>query len=283
MLYTDNLNLKKPEQTEFYDVNDFNGNADILDTEITKIKNSYVTSVNGKKGAVTIPIATKEQAETGTDNTVYMSPLRTKDAIQKFAPLKTVNNQKPDSTGNINVKEYTHPTSGVNAGTYRKVTVNTQGHVTGGENPTLAVSEGGTGATNVTNALTNLGIIGALTGVSVSGRTLTFTKKDGSKVTINTQDTNNGIVAQSLGQNGYVKFANGLILQWRFKMPRQSSRTVSFPIANPNATLLILPQVDTTSGDSANNAFRIASFSNKDVTFGVLTEYNYFQFFVIGY
>ena len=283
MLYTDNLNLKKPEQTEFYDVADFNANSDIIDLEIANIKRSYVTTVNGKKGAVTIPIATKEQAETGTDNTVYMSPLRTKEAIQKFAPLKTVNNQKPDSNGNVNVKEYTHPNSGVNAGVYRKVTVNAQGHVTAGVSGAVPIAEGGTGADNVTTALTNLGIIGALMGVSVSGRTLTFTKKDGGKVSVNTQDTSNGIVAQSLGQNGFVKFANGLILQWRFKIPRQSNETVSFPISNPNATLFILPQVDTSSGDTSNAVFRIASYTNSDVTFAILNQYNYFQFLVIGW
>ncbi len=74
------------------------------------------------------------------------------------ANVKTVNGQAPDSGGNVNVKEYSHPSSGVTAGTYRKVTVNAQGHVTKGENPTLAISEGGTGATTAKQARTNLGI-----------------------------------------------------------------------------------------------------------------------------
>ena len=155
---TTSLKLNKPGYDNVADIEALNENADILDTEISKIKNSYVTSVNGKKGAVTIPIATKEQAETGTDNTIYMSPLRTKEAIQKFAPLKTVNNQKPDINGNVNVKEYTHPNSGVNAGTYRKVTVNAQGHVTAGVAGAVPITEGGTGATNASQARTNLGI-----------------------------------------------------------------------------------------------------------------------------
>ena len=34
MNYTANLNLKKPEQTEFYDVDDFNDNADAIDTAL---------------------------------------------------------------------------------------------------------------------------------------------------------------------------------------------------------------------------------------------------------
>jgi hypothetical protein len=53
---------------------------------------------------------------------------------------------------------YTHPTSGVSAGTYRSVTVNTYGHVTAGSNPTITVAQGGTGATTASTARTNLGI-----------------------------------------------------------------------------------------------------------------------------
>lgn len=69
----------------------------------------------------------------------------------------TVNGKAPDAGGNVNVEEYTHPNSGVTAGTYRSVTVNAQGHVTGGSNPTLAIANGGTGATTASAALSNLG------------------------------------------------------------------------------------------------------------------------------
>lgn len=34
--YTSNLNLKKPNSEDFYNIADFNGNADILDTEVSK-------------------------------------------------------------------------------------------------------------------------------------------------------------------------------------------------------------------------------------------------------
>lgn len=53
---------------------------------------------------------------------------------------------------------YTHPTSGVTAGTYRSVTVNAQGHVTAGTNPTITLAQGGTGATDASTARTNLGV-----------------------------------------------------------------------------------------------------------------------------
>ena len=54
---------------------------------------------------------------------------------------------------------YTHPNSGVTAGTYQSVTVNAAGHVTAGSNPTLPVAQGGTGATTAKAALTNLGTV----------------------------------------------------------------------------------------------------------------------------
>lgn len=68
----------------------------------------------------------------------------------------TVNGKEPDAGGNVNVEEYTHPNSGVTAGTYRSVTVNAQGHVTAGSNTTLAIAYGGTGATTAKQARANL-------------------------------------------------------------------------------------------------------------------------------
>ena len=72
--------------------------------------------------------------------------------------VKSVNGKAPDAGGNVNVEKYTHPNSGVTAGTYRSVTVNAQGHVTAGSNPTLAIAQGGTGATTAKQARANLGI-----------------------------------------------------------------------------------------------------------------------------
>ena len=55
-----------------------------------------------------------------------------------------------DSNGNIIVNatdtKYTHPNSGVTAGTYKSVTVNAQGHVTAGTNPTTLSGYGITDA-----------------------------------------------------------------------------------------------------------------------------------------
>lgn len=49
--------------------------------------------------------------------------------------VRKVNGNYADKNGNISVKEYEHPDSGVEAGTYTSVTVNAQGHVTAGSNP----------------------------------------------------------------------------------------------------------------------------------------------------
>ena len=106
---TTNLKLNKPSYDNVADIEALNENADILDTEISKIKGKYVSSVNGK-------------------------------------------------TGDVTIEKYTHPNSGVNAGTYRKVTVNAQGHVTVGVDGAVPITEGGTGATTVAGARNALGL-----------------------------------------------------------------------------------------------------------------------------
>ena len=157
MQETANYKLKKLELTDLADITELNSNADIVDAELKKhnndietIKNSYVTSFNGKTGAVVLPIATKQDAEAGVDDTKMMTSARVKEAVNKFAPLKTVNGQQPDEYGNVNVEEYTHPSSGVNAGTYDSVTVDKNGHVTAGSNPSRVTSVNGkTGAVTI--------------------------------------------------------------------------------------------------------------------------------------
>ena len=65
-----------------------------------------------------------------------------------------------DDSGNITISStntvYTHPSSGVTAGTYRSVTVNAQGHVTGGSNPTTLAGYGITDA-KISNGTITIG------------------------------------------------------------------------------------------------------------------------------
>ena len=79
-------------------------------------------------------------------------------------------------------KVYTHPDSGAAAGTYTSVTVDTRGHITAGSNPTVPVTQGGTGATTAAAALKNLGIsasaaeLNILSGAAVTAKELNHLK-----------------------------------------------------------------------------------------------------------
>ena len=218
---TTNLNLNKPGYDNVADIMALNENADIIDAAI---KTNIDDIANIKKGYV-----------------------------------KTVNGVGVDSKGNVNVKEYTHPASGVTAGSYRKVTVDTLGHVTAGENPILAIAEGGTGATTVAAARNALGlgnttgalpvanggtgvtsianIITALFGTSALGsstKPIYYTGSAFAACAASVGAANNGgIIAASLKTNGYVKFANGLILQWGIisSASKDTTTSLTFPIA----------------------------------------------------
>lgn len=154
-----------------------------------------------------------------------------------------------------------------------------------GENGALPIVNGGTGADNVTSALSNLGILGAIVNASVSGKTITFTKKDNTKFSIDTQDTNNGIVAALLEQNGYVKFANGLILQWGFV--QKAVTTYNFywiyPIPFPHAAWMVqfTPQYESECRPHTINSFDKTSCSLRSD--GTRPELNYCHLLAIGY
>ena len=66
----------------------------------------------------------------------------------------------------------------------------------------MPISQGGTGATTAENARKNLGANDFVTGLSVSGRTITYKKKDGTSGTITTQDTNTTYSTATQSANG---------------------------------------------------------------------------------
>ena len=85
------------------------------------------------------------------------------DAAAQFVSELTVTAQQLNE-----LRNYTHPDSAVTPDTYRSVTVDQQGHVTAGSNPTIAVAEGGTGATDAAGAVTNLGFTRTAEEISAS-------------------------------------------------------------------------------------------------------------------
>ena len=82
----------------------------------------------------------------------------------------------------------------------------------------MAVSES---VLNAVNLFSSTSVFNANKG-SVGATDLNFIKQ----TTAELATEGGGIIAQSLGTNGYVKFANGLILQWGFQT---TNRT--FPIS----------------------------------------------------
>ena len=88
-----------------------------------------------------------------------------------------------------------------------------------------------------------------------------------------TDGTLGGIVGGSLSQNGWVKFSNGLILQWGYFNQNSFSDktyTVSFPIVFTN-TLYIVTAIDKGKGDSSysggNGGNCIQSYTTTNFTY----------------
>lgn len=96
---TPNLKLNKPGYDNVADIEALNENADILDAEIQGIKNTFVKSVNGinagDDGNVDLGIIPISQGGTGANNA--------SEACANLGAIRTVNNQSPDSGGNVTI------------------------------------------------------------------------------------------------------------------------------------------------------------------------------------
>ena len=150
--------------------------------------------------------------------------------------VKSVNGKEPDAGGNVNVEEYTHPNSGVTAGTYRSVTVNAQGHVTGGSNPTLAISEGGTGANNASDACANLGAVRSVNGsnADASGNVALAKLVADTKELLAKSDgtlTWDGKEIDRINSSGdnYIRYENGIQICWNNQVKHATWWTFPMP------------------------------------------------------
>lgn len=118
-----------------------------------------------QKGTFTMNQSGNTTIELADNNTTYSAATATAAGLMSAADKKKLDG----ITSGANA--YTHPNSGVAAGTYRSVAVNAQGHVTGGSNPVLTVAQGGTGATTAAQALANIGAAAASHTHSYAGST----------------------------------------------------------------------------------------------------------------
>lgn len=126
----------------------------------------YIKNITDNDGTLTITVRNGEEESTLTIDT---------------GKVKTVNGEEPDETGNISIEV---------------------------PQPTIATQAEAEAGTNNTKFMTPLRVAQALTA------------------------NNGGIVSANLAQNGYVKFANGFILQWGQNQTRQDrSNTFSFPLS----------------------------------------------------
>lgn len=187
------------------------------------------------------------------------------DEIKKHFPV-SVNGKKPDSNGNVDIDIMTGATAS-SAGKTGLVPIPKAGQqdmaLCGGATyKVLPITGGGTGLTSSPSMLTNLGstsaanvfqasplpgvtgilpvdkggtgantvaaAVQALLGSSAVGSSTQSIYYDGKTLKACADSIGGGgIVAALLEQNGYVKFANGLILQWGYT----EKNTVTLPIA----------------------------------------------------
>ena len=150
--------------------------------------NQYAYS-NVKVGTTTV--SAKSATDTITleagDN-VTLTP----DATNKKVTIKATNTV------------YTHPTSGVTAGTYKSVTVNAQGHVTGGTNPTTISGYGITDAkissgtiTLGGNTITPLTSSSSLNATKLTGTASIDTTGNATTATKATQDGSGNVIVDT--------------------------------------------------------------------------------------
>lgn len=186
-------------------------------SKITLAGTDYSVSNN----TITISQANLQSAVQSTDYVLMTTAERSKlssievteggtidfSGVTASAPLTATVNS---STGAVNI---THNTSGVSAGTYKSVTVNTYGHVTAGTNPTTLSGYGITDA-KITNGVITLGN-NTITPLTASS-TLDATKLSG---TASISTTGNASTATKATQDGdgntisstYLKLSGGTL------------------------------------------------------------------------
>lgn len=133
----------------------------------------------------------------------------------------------------------------------------------------LPVEGGGTGANTVAAA------VQALLGSAAVGSSTKSIYYDGETLKACADSIGGGgIVAALLEQNGYVKFANGLILQWgMWSGAYQTGTTITFPIAFGVCYSVCVTSIHNSTGSNyCDYIDRVLSYTNTDVKIYVNTS-----------
>ena len=114
---TTNYNLKKPLGTEYFSVEDQNGNMDLIDTALKGLADGKEPKIVTKKTAFNSDFATKIEAEAFTDNTKVMTPISTAQSIEKWVSTNytDVSLLSANWTGSVAPYSYTLTLAGVKA------------------------------------------------------------------------------------------------------------------------------------------------------------------------
>lgn len=231
MNFTKWFKLRKPEQEEFYDVDDFNFNADILDTELKNVKDNYLPLTGGTvtgdvviNGALTVPnglIRTNDTSKsiyircTADDKSGAKLLLGGKDATNnagEFVITATNGTNSfnfwglPNGKLSWGNKNIVRSVNSVNADDNGNVSITTVNHATSADSATSATS-----ATKASqNASGHLLADTIVKSISIKGKTITVTKIDGTSYTLTTQDTTTAYTKLSQFANdvGYITANN---------------------------------------------------------------------------
>lgn len=234
-----------------------------LKTFLDEIKKHFPVSVNGKKqdsnGNIVIPNFGGASASSNGTSGMVSAPLKgQQDKVLKGDGTWDIVSIAGGGTGLTS-----SPSMLTNLGSTAAANV-LQASPRPGVTGILPIANGGTGANTVAEA------VQAFLGTSSIGSSTKPLYYDGAALKACADSIGGGgIVAQLLEQNGYAKFANGLILQWGKSLTTKGNANVTFPITFKR----IVYFVDVFSLEAGRPC--LFTKSNPITTGGFYWEYNY--------